>query len=101
MHPVSRLQWSIPGVGPLQPCFDRVEIVSSAPVGKLKTLLPITILPPVCHRFELLRYRGPHPRLRSRIVIVGTQAESPWPILARHEAVLARYSITRAEIAFD
>src|SRR5262249_7710366 len=48
-----------------------------------------------------LRYRGPDPRLRSRIVIVGSQSANPWPILARHETDLGRYSITQAEIAFD
>jgi hypothetical protein len=98
VHPV---QWSIPGVGPLQPCFDRVEIVSSAAIGKLKNLLPIVALGLTCHKFEQRTYSGPDPRLRSRIVIVGTHAGDPWPILARHEAVLERYRITRAEIAFD
>jgi hypothetical protein len=94
-------QWSIPGVGPLQPCFDRVEIVSSAPVGKLKARLPVAALELACHRFELLTYTGPDPRLRSRIVTVGSHAANPWPVLARHEADLDRYRITRAEIAFD
>jgi hypothetical protein len=101
MQPVLQSQWSIPGVGPLQPCLDRVEIVSSTTVGKLKTLLPIAALKLACHRFGLLRYRGPDPRLRSRIVIVGSQAANPWAILAQHEADLGRYSITQAEIAFD
>jgi hypothetical protein len=101
MHPVSQLQWSIPGVGPLQPSFDRVEIVSSATVGKLKELLPIAALELACHRFELRTYTGPDPRLRSRMVIVGSHAANPWPILAKHEADLARYRTTRAEIAFD
>ena len=35
------------------------------------------------------------------VIVVGSQAANPWPILARHEADLGRYSITRAEIAFD
>jgi hypothetical protein len=94
-------QWSIPGVGPLQPCFDRVVIVSSAPVGKLKKVLPMGALQLACHSLVLLRYRGPDPRLRSRIVIVGSHAANPWPILAKHEADLGRYRITQAEIAFD
>jgi hypothetical protein len=98
---MSRPQWSIPGVGPVQPCFDRVEIVSSATVGKLSTLLPVAALKAACHSFEPRRYRGPDPRLRSRVVIVGTHAVNPWPILARHEADLDRYRVTRAEIAFD
>src|SRR5262249_19466541 len=41
------------------------------------------------------------PRLRSRIVIVGSHAANPRPILAKHEADLDRYRITRTEIAFD
>ena len=101
MSPFSQLKWSIPGVGPLQPCFDRVEIVSSAPVGKLKRLLPIVDLELACHSFELRTYTGPDPQLRSRIVIVGSHTANPWPILAKHEADLDRYGITRAEIAFD
>jgi hypothetical protein len=101
MAPFSLPQWSIPGVGPVQPCFDRVEIVSSAAIGKLKNLLPIAALGLTCHKFELRTYSGPDPRLRSRIIVVGSQAANPWPILARHEAVLEQHSITRAEIAFD
>jgi len=101
MQPVLQSQWSVPGVGPLQPCFDRVEIVSSATVGKLRTRLPIAALEQTCHKFDLRTYTGEHPRLRSRIVIVGTHTANPWPILARHEADLGRYSVTRAEIAFD
>jgi hypothetical protein len=94
-------QWSIPGVGPLQPCFDRVVIVSSAPVGKLKKVLPMRALLLASHSLVLVRYRGPDPRLRSRIVIVGSHPANPWPILAKHEADLGRYRITQAEIAFD
>src|SRR6266540_2607822 len=101
MHPVRQPQWSIPGLGPLQPCFDRVEIVSSDPVGKLKKRLPIAALELACHRFELRTYSGPDPRLRSRIIIVGSHTTDPWQILAEHEADLDRYRITRAEIAFD
>jgi hypothetical protein len=93
MHPVSQLQWSIPGIGPLQPCFDRVEIVSSSTVGKLKTLLPIAALKLACHRFELRTYPGPDPRLRSRIVIVGSHTADPWPILAKHEVDLGLFAL--------
>src|SRR5262249_17370833 len=74
---------------------------SSATVGKLNMLLPIAALKAACHTFEPRRYRGPDPRLRSRLVIVGTHDANPWAILARHEADLDRYRITRAEIAFD
>src|SRR5262249_18002324 len=64
-----RPQWSIPGVGPVQPCFDRVVIVSSAPVGKLKKVLPMTALQLACHSLVLLRYRGPDPRLSSHRIL--------------------------------
>jgi hypothetical protein len=96
-----RRQWSIPGVGPLQPGFDRIEVVSSATVGKLKALLPIARLKLACHSFELRTYRGRDPRLHSRLVLVCSHTTNPWPVLAKHEAVLERYRITRAEIAFD
>ena len=36
--------WAIPNVGTFRPCFDRVVIVSSTPVGVLKTRLPLRIL---------------------------------------------------------
>jgi hypothetical protein len=96
-----RRQWSVPAVGPLQPSFDRVDIVSSARVGKLKSLLPIAGLNLTCHTFKLRTYRGRDPRLHSRLILVCSHATNPWPILARHEAVLELYWITRAEIAFD
>jgi hypothetical protein len=94
-------QWAIPGVGLLWPCFDRVQIVSSEAVGALKALLPVAQLERACHSFDVLTYQGPDPRLRSRIVVVGTRNAKPWLNLAHHEAVFGRYSITRAEIAFD
>jgi hypothetical protein len=77
------------------------KVWPARPVGTLRALLPITALRLQCHSFELLRHPGPDPRLPSRIVMVGSQAANPWPILARHGAELGRYSITRAEIAFD
>src|SRR5262249_16310248 len=94
-------QWAIPDVGVLWPCFDRVQIVSSESVGALKARLPVAQLERACHSFNIWTYPGPDPRLRSQIVIVGSQAANPWPILAKHKADLGRYRITRAEIAFD
>ena len=94
-------QWSIPGVGPLWPCFDRVQIVSSESVGALKALLPVAQLQRACHSFNVLTYQGPDPRLQSCIVIVGTRNAKPWLTLAHHEAVLGRYRVTQAEVAFD
>jgi hypothetical protein len=94
-------QWSIPGVGVLQPCFDRVTIVSSATVGALKVLLPTAALAKASHSFEILTYNGRDPRLQSRIMAVGTHSSNPWAVLAQHARVLARHRITQAEIAFD
>ena len=59
----------------MHPCIDRVVIVSTASVGSLKTLLPLPILERGFHSFEILTYRGPDPRLRSRIVAVGAGNE--------------------------
>ena len=94
-------QWAIPGVGLLWPCFDYVQIVSSESVGALKALLPVAQLERACHSFNVLTYQGPDPRLQSRMVIVGTRNAKPWLILAQHEAVLGRYRVTQAEVAFD
>jgi hypothetical protein len=94
-------RWSIPGVGVLRPCFDRVNIVSSATVGALKRLLPMAALARVSHSFDIITYDGPDPRLRSRIVAVGTHSSNLWSLLAQHARALAQHRITQAEIAFD
>jgi hypothetical protein len=94
-------QWSIPGIGALQPCFDRVTIVSSATVGALKHFLPVEALKKVSHSFTIKTYTGPDPWLQSRIVAVGAHASDLWSLLAQHEPVLAQNGVTVAEIAFD
>jgi hypothetical protein len=91
-------KWEIPGVGALQPCIDRVEIVSRASVGAIKTFLPVAELKAATHIFDVRRYTGKDPGLKSRLVVVGTRSSDPWGILARY---LRRYRITKAEIAFD
>jgi hypothetical protein len=101
MLPTSAPQWSIPGVGVLHPSYDRVVIVSSRSVGELYVHLPIATLRRASHSFDVLTYNGPDPRLRSRIVLVGSQILNPLQILAAHEAALGSYRITQAEIAFD
>ena len=70
--------WRIPGVGVIHPCIDRVDIVSTASVGSLKTLLPLAILKRGFHSFDILTYDGPDPRLRSRIVAVGAGNGRVW-----------------------
>jgi hypothetical protein len=94
-------QWSIPGIGALQPCFDRVTIVSSATVGALKHFLPVEALKKVSHSFNITTYDGPDPRLHSRILAVGTQTSNPWSLLAKHARALRQNRITEAEVAFD
>ena len=43
-HSLRPVRRSIDGVGVLQPGFDRIVIVSSAPVGVLKSRLPLQML---------------------------------------------------------
>jgi hypothetical protein len=102
MRPPSQTaQWSIPGIGVLRPCFDRVTIVSSAPVGALMRSLPIAVLKKASHSFDILTYTGPDLWLKSRIIAVDTHTSNPWSLLAQHEPVLAQNRVTVAEIAFD
>jgi len=94
-------RWSIPGIGRLRPRYDAVRIVSSATVGSLKTRLPIADLKKASHKFDVVRYRGKYPGLRSEIRVTGTDDLSPWQILAKHEQALGSYRIVQVEIAFD
>jgi hypothetical protein len=94
-------QWSIPGIGVLRPCLDRVTIVSSATVGALKHFLPMAALAKVSHSFTINTYTGPDPCLQSRIIIVGTHTSDPWSLLAQHKRALGQHRVTQAEIAFD
>ena len=70
--------WRIPDVGVMHPCIDRVVIVSTASVGSLKKLLPITDLKRGFHSFNILTYDGPDPRLRARIIAVGAGKGQVW-----------------------
>jgi hypothetical protein len=94
-------RWSIPGIGVLRPRYDAVRIASSATVGTLKKWLPIADLKKASHRFDVVRYRGKYPGLRSEIRVTGTDDLSPWQILAKHEQALGSYRIVQVEIAFD
>ena len=96
-----RARWSIPGIGVLRPCFDRVTIVSSATVATLKYRLPMQKLAKISHSFNVTSYSGQDPGLRSRIIVVGTHSLNPWSLLGKHEAMLAKSRVTQAEIAFD
>jgi hypothetical protein len=80
--------------------FDRVVIVSRTPVGVLNKTLPTQALQKLSHSVNILRYKGPHPRLRSRIVIVSPTTDF-WALLAKHADILGRYSATSTEIACD
>jgi len=94
-------QWSIPDVGVLRPCLDKVRIVSSATVGALKTLLPIGDLKQASHKCDVVKPRGRDPRLRSIVWFVGADDSSPCEFLATREAALASYRVVEAELAFD
>jgi len=94
-------QWSIPAIGRLRPRYDAIRIVSSATVGALKTLLPVADLANAGHSFDVVRYKGKNPRLRSVIRLTCTNDSLPLHILAQHEHALGSYSIVHAEIAYD
>jgi hypothetical protein len=94
-------RWSIPGVGVLHPCIDRVVIVSPVPVGQLRSCLPISDLERASHAFDIITYRGSNPQLRSTLRLTGLQDAALWSILAKHERRLGRYSIVLVEGAFD
>jgi len=96
-----KLNLVIPGVGEFQPCFDHVKIVSSRPVPCLRYSLPIKELATVSHSFHVFRHTGPNPRFRSDMILVCAQDLAPVNLLLAHESVLATYSITAAELAFD
>ena len=100
-HSLSPVRRSIAGVGVLQLSFDRVVIVSSAPVGVLKRKLPLQMLEAASHSFDVITYRGEHPRMRSMLVVVCARDSVPLQILAQHEDALQHYSITTVEVAFD
>jgi hypothetical protein len=94
-------RFAIPEVGVVRPGIDRVRIVSSAPVGALKKLLPIDNLEKTSHTFGITRYQGPDLRLRSSVVVTCARDGDPLAILAAHESALRHYRVTEAELAFD
>ena len=57
-HSLSLVRRSVAGVGVLQPTFDRIVVVSSAPVGVLKSKLPLQMLETASHNFGVITYRG-------------------------------------------
>jgi hypothetical protein len=92
---------AIPNVGTFRPCFDRVVIVSSTPVGILKTRLPLQILEEVSHSFNITTYSGQHPRLCSVITVVCAQNHQPLQILAEYKGLLGDHRVVEVEIALD
>lgn len=66
-----------------------------------KNGLPLAALSRISHSVNILTYRGPDPRLRSVIDVVGAKDTSPWQLLAQHTHCLANYRITQAEVALD
>jgi hypothetical protein len=99
---VPRVRWSIPGVGELRPCIDRVQILSTRPVGFLNHVLKSELrLQEVGHSVNVVTYKGDHPRFQSDVPVVCAQNHAPLQLLADHEAELGHYSIITVEVAFD
>src|SRR5262249_11051298 len=69
-------------------------------LGILMAKLPTQSLRSLSHSLSLVRYNGPDPRLRSRILVVSPTPDF-WAVLARHADILGRYRVTGAEIAWD
>jgi hypothetical protein len=91
----------IVAAGTACPHFDRIRIVSDKSVGALKTRLPMVALESASHSFNVIRYKGPEPRLQSRLDLVETRRSLSLPILIAHLHDLGSYRITQAEIACD
>jgi hypothetical protein len=91
--------WQIPGLGALEPCLDRVVIVSPHSVGRLMNRLPIAHLKRSSHSFKITTYQGSMPdRFASTLSLTGAAALQ---ILANHEHELGGYSAVAVEVAFD
>jgi hypothetical protein len=76
-------------------------MVSTMSVGGLKKCLPIADLKQASHCFELLTYRGRHPRLQSIINLTCAGTPQPLSVLQAHECSLGQYSVVAVELAFD
>jgi hypothetical protein len=80
--------------------YDHIRIVSTRPVGALKMRLPLVQLRKLSHSFEITRYKGKDPRLRSNIDMVAPKRMA-LALLSRHTADLANHRVTKAEVSID
>lgn len=102
MYPASNTpRWSIPGVGLLRPRIDRVLIVSSMSVGRLRASLPIAAAKEASHHFEVETYRGEDLRMQSTVVLTCAPNLDPLPMLIAHDISRWTHSVLEVEIAYD
>ena len=96
------MKWSIPGVGVVHPCIDRVAIVSPFKVGRLKTRLPVPALKQISHAFDVNSPTSKaNPHVRSKVLVTGGRTLGPLLLLKQYEHELGKYSVVSAELAFD
>ena len=100
-HSSSLAGWRVAGVGVLRPTFDCIVIISSAPVGVLKSKLPLQMLETASHSYDVITYRRKESMMRSKLVVVCARDSVPLQILAQHEEALQHYIVTIVEVAFD
>lgn len=95
-------QWKIPGIGIIYPSYDQLIIVSRASPGRLNLKLPLPKLKSTAHRFKINTYRGRRPRLCSTLLLTCASGDAtPLALLQTYERELCRYSVVKAELAFD
>jgi hypothetical protein len=95
-------RWSIPGVGAVHPCIDRVVIDSPFTVGRLMNRLPKLDLERASHKFRIVTpSKNASLKTGSVVLMSGVRTLDPWSLLKDHEHELGSYSVVSVEIAFD
>jgi hypothetical protein len=98
-HPA---RWSIPGVGDVHPCIDRVVITSPFSVGRLMVRLPKSDLERASHTFLVVTpSKNASLQTGSVVQLSGARSLAPLLLLRNYELELGSYSIVSAEIAYD
>ena len=93
--------WSIPNIGTVCVGLDTVRIHSVVSQKKLQRSLPIIALKAAAHSFAIRKYRGPHPTIKSELVVVCASNNLPLQILAANAPALGKHWVVSAEIAAD
>ena len=81
--------------------FDRVRIVSSQSVRRLRQVLPLKALRYQCHSLRVFTIYGGPEWAQSIIEFVHPASIVFWNLILASEARLGRYSICHLELAFD